>query len=89
MIRLTRRTAPPAQVRDEELLFRVIRAAFNQRRKTLVNALSSGIGGLSKEQAEQALINCGFDTKIRGEMLDIVGFAIISDEIGKFLSKDL
>ena len=89
VIRLKRREAPPVQVRDEELLFRVIRAAFNQRRKTLVNALSSGIGGLSKEQAERALANCGFDTKIRGEVLDIVGFAKISDEIGNYLSVDL
>ena len=89
VIRLTRREAPPVQVGDEELLFRVIRAAFNQRRKTLVNALSSGIGGLSKEQAERALANCGFDTKIRGEVLDIVGFAKISDEIGNYLSVDL
>jgi len=89
VIRLRRREAPPVQVRDEELLFRVIRAAFNQRRKTLVNALSSGIGGLSKEQAERALANCGFDTKIRGEVLDIVGFAKISDEIGNYLSVDL
>ena len=89
VIRLKRREAPPVQVRDEELLFRVIRAAFNQRRKTLVNALSSGIGGMSKEQAERALANCGFDTKIRGEVLDIVGFAKISDEIGNYLSVDL
>ena len=89
VIRLKRREAPPVQVRDEELLFRVIRAAFNQRRKTLVNALSSGIGGLSKERAELALTNCGFDTKIRGEVLDIVGFAKISDEIGNDLSADL
>ncbi len=89
VIQLTRRAAPPAQARDEELLFRVIRAAFNQRRKTLVNALSAGIGGLSKQQAEQALNACGLDTKIRGEVLDIVGFAELANKIGEILSVDL
>ncbi len=89
VIRLTRRSAPPAQVRDEELLFRVIRAAFNQRRKTLVNALSAGIGELSKQQAEQAITACGWDAKIRGEVLELGGFAELSDEIGEILSADL
>ena len=81
VIRLTRREEKPFAVRDEELLFRVIRAAFNQRRKTLVNALSAGIGGLSKETAEQILTDCGFDARIRGEALDLAGFVRIADEI--------
>lgn len=81
VIRLRRRTVKPAEVSDEELLFKVIRAAFNQRRKTLVNALSSGLGR-EKGDMEQALVRCGFDTRIRGEILDIGSFAKITDEIG-------
>ncbi len=88
IIRLRRRTEPPAAVRDEELLFRMIRAAFNQRRKTLPNALAAGIG-IPRERAERALENAGFDTRIRGESVDLVGFAKISDELGKILSADL
>ena len=63
-------------------MFKIIRAAFNQRRKTLVTALSSGLG-LDKAAVEQCLEKCGFDTKIRGETLDIGSFAKIADEIGK------
>ena len=50
VIRLTRREQPPVSVDDEKLMFRIIRAAFNQRRKTLANAISSGIAEISKEQ---------------------------------------
>ena len=88
VIRLTRRAEKPFPVKDEQLLFRVIRAAFNQRRKTLVNALAVGIGGLDKETAEDALKECGFDPRIRGEAVDLGGFAAISDCLsGKLFSK--
>ena len=87
VIRLTRREEKPFPVQDEQLLFRVIRAAFNQRRKTLSNALSAGLGELSKEQAEKVLENCGFDPKIRGEAVELGGFVKISNEIaGKLFS---
>ena len=89
VIRLKKRSEHPVRVRDEELMFRIIRAAFNQRRKTLVNALGSRLGKITREQAAQAIENCGFDTRIRGEALDIGGFAKISDEIGKILPMDL
>lgn len=89
VIRLTRRHTPPAEVRDEKLLFRVIRAAFNQRRKTLVNALSAAELRLSKNDCERILKLCDFDTNIRGEKLDLVDFARISNEIAKFESVDL
>ena len=80
VIRLTPRTAPPAEVRSEELFFRVVRAAFNQRRKTLVNALCSGIP-LPKEKLESAVRSAGFDVRVRGESLDISGFAALTNEI--------
>ncbi len=80
VIRLTRREEKPFEVSDEELLFKIIRAAFNQRRKTLANALSSGLG---KERAEieRALESCGFDRRIRGEALDLAAFVKIADEL--------
>ena len=80
VIRLTKRPAPPLPVQDEKLLFRVIRAAFNQRRKTLVNALSSGLG-LDKGELEALLGELGFDARVRGEALDIAAFAAVSDKI--------
>lgn len=89
VIRLKKRREHPAQVEDEKLMFRIIRAAFNQRRKTLVNALSSQLGGITKEQVEEAIANCGFDTRIRGEALDIGGFAKISDKIVNSIHADL
>lgn len=89
VICLTRRAERPTAVQDEALMFRLIRASFNQRRKTLTNGICSAFPALSKEQARQALINAGFDAQIRGESLDIVGFAKISDEIGKIMSSDL
>lgn len=89
VIRLNRRETPPAAVQDEELLFRIIRAAFNQRRKTLANALSAGIQELSKEQIEEVLKSCGLDPRIRGETLSLGGFAEIANKIGEYLSADL
>ena len=81
VIRLARRAEKPYPVRDEALLFRVIRSAFNQRRKTLVNALSSGVPELGKEKAEQILTECGLDPRIRGEAVDLAGFVKISDKV--------
>ena len=89
VIRLTKRTAPPAEVRDEKLLFHVIRAAFNQRRKTLANALSAAEPQLSKADCERILKLCDLDTNIRGEKLNLVYFARISNEIIEFESIDL
>lgn len=89
VIRLKKREKPPVNVKDEALLFKVVRAAFNQRRKTLVNALSSAFGNLTKEQLINLVEKSGFDARIRGENLDIVSFAKISDEIYALNSSDL
>ncbi|MCM1494678.1 MAG: 16S rRNA (adenine(1518)-N(6)/adenine(1519)-N(6))-dimethyltransferase RsmA [Bacteroides sp.] len=82
VIRLTRYPEPPVQVQNERLMFRLIRASFNQRRKTLVN----GIGNASevdftKEEVAQALESLGFSTTIRGEALTLEEFARLSDEL--------
>ncbi len=89
VIRLTRRSEKPFPVEDEQLIFRCIRAAFNQRRKTLVNALAAGIGGLSKEQAAQALWETGLDERIRGEAVSLEEYALLSDRIKEKLFSNL
>lgn len=83
VIKLTTRSEAPAHVIDEKLFFAVVRASFNQRRKTLLNALSSGLSGYSKEELHEIIVSCGFDEKIRGETLDIEGFAEISNKIAE------
>lgn len=88
VIRLGRRETPPVAVKNEALLFRIIRAAFNQRRKTLANALSSGLS-ISREEAEKAIAAAGLDPRVRGETLGIVAFATISDELCGIISLDL
>ena len=85
VIQLRRRTQPACTVKDEQLLFKVIRAAFNQRRKTLNNALASGFGQLTKQQIAEAIAACGFDERIRGEALSLEQFARLSDELAIFL----
>ncbi|MCR4606125.1 MAG: 16S rRNA (adenine(1518)-N(6)/adenine(1519)-N(6))-dimethyltransferase RsmA [Oscillospiraceae bacterium] len=66
---------------DEEFMFRVVRSAFGQRRKTLVNALSSGIRELSKQDIADTVSACGFDERIRGEELSINEYCLLSDEL--------
>lgn len=83
VIKLTARREPPAAVTDEKLFFAVVRASFNQRRKTLLNALTSGLSGYSKEELNEVIVSCGFDEKIRGETLDIKGFAAVSNKIAE------
>ena len=89
VIRLTKRPSPPAAVLDEGLMFRVIRAAFNQRRKTLSNALSTALPELTKADCERILKLCDFDTNIRGEKLNLGDFARISNEITNFADRNL
>ena len=81
VVKLTVRKAPPAEVQSETRFFAVVRAAFNQRRKTLLNALSSGLSGFAKEQIAQAIADCGLDEKVRGEALGIAEFARLSDRL--------
>ncbi len=80
VIRLKRYSEPPVSVRDEKKMFSLIRASFNQRRKTLVNGLSNAPGlGLSKEKVTEALEKMGISTTIRGEALTLSQFAELSD----------
>lgn len=81
VLKLTARKAPPAAVKSEKFFFSVVRAAFNQRRKTLANALSSGLSGYTKEQLADAIRESGLDERVRGEMLDIQKFAELSNHL--------
>jgi len=79
VICLTRLAERPARVTDEALFFRVVRAAFGQRRKTLENALAAGFPELPKAALADAVRQSGTCPGIRGEMLGINDFAQISD----------
>ncbi len=80
VIRLTRHKVPPVEVKDEKLMFRLIRASFNQRRKTLVNGLkNSGELNFSKEKIEKTLKICGLPLNIRGEALTLEQFACLTN----------
>ena len=84
VIRLTRHKEPPVQVADEKLMFRIIRASFNQRRKTLANGLkNSGELTLSKEVIEESITELGVPVTIRGEALSLAQFAELSNIILK------
>ena len=78
VLRLTPRPLP-AEIEDEALFFRVVRAAFAQRRKTLLNALGAAFGGqVSKEELAGLLAGCGLPPDVRGERLGIPEFAALA-----------
>lgn len=72
----------PYHPQNEALFFRTIKVAFEQRRKTLANALSAGFGELTKEEIRRIIEECGYPEDIRGERLDVEGFVRLSDTIG-------
>jgi 16S rRNA (adenine1518-N6/adenine1519-N6)-dimethyltransferase len=71
----------PYHPKSEEMLFRTIRAAFEQRRKTLPNSLCTGFGEISKERLTEIVVACGHRADIRGERLDITDFVALSDAL--------
>lgn len=80
VIRLTRHEKPPVEVIDESWMFALIRASFNQRRKTLVNGLANAGGlGIKKEQIPVALERMGLPANVRGETLTLEQFAELSN----------
>ena len=84
VIRLTRHEKPPVEVADEKLMFRLIGASFNQRRKTLVNGLKNASDlSFSKEQIEAAIEAIGQPLTIRGEALTLEQFAALSNQFSK------
>ena len=80
VIRLIKHQNPPVCVKDEALMFRIIRASFNQRRKTLLNGLKNSADlDFSKEQLESAIDKMGLSPTVRGETLTLEQFARLSD----------
>ena len=80
VIRLERYEEPPVQVKDEKLMFRIIRASFNQRRKTLANGLKNSPElDFTKEEIEEAIETLGKGASVRGEALTLEEFARLSD----------
>lgn len=80
VIRLEKYEQPPVQVKDEKLMFRIIRASFNQRRKTLVNGLKNSQElSFTKEEIEKALTVCGLSLNVRGEALTLEQFAELAN----------
>ena len=85
---LSRYEKPPVEVADEHLMFRLIRASFNQRRKTMTNSVGNSPElSVSKEQMAAALEKCGLSATVRGEALTLAQFAelanVLSEDTGK------
>lgn len=89
VIRLTRHKEVPVQVDDEKLMFRIIRASFNQRRKTLANGLNNAPDiHLTKEQIQECIEELKVPATIRGEALSLEQFAAFSNIAGRKLKKE-
>lgn len=84
VIRLVRHTSPPVEVADEAYLFAIIRASFNQRRKTLVNGLVNAENlGVTRQQVEEVLEQMGISKTIRGETFTLERFAELSNRLAR------
>ena len=84
VIRLTRHESPAVEVENEALMFNMIRASFNQRRKTLQNGLkNSGLFPVSKEEIIEVIKEAGLPETVRGEALTLEQFAALSNQFSK------
>lgn len=81
VVYLKTRTQPPAEIKDEALFFRTVRAAFAMRRKTLLNCLSAGFPQKSKADLTEILQSVGISPTVRGETLDIPTFSALSNAL--------
>ena len=86
VIKLTCHHKPPVSVKNEKFMFDIIRASFNQRRKTMTNSVVNANLGITKEQLLIALQQCGLKPTIRGEALTLQQFAQLSNELSCMLS---
>ncbi len=83
VVRLAVRQEKPWQIDDEKLFFKVVKASFAMRRKTLLNGLAAGFSHLGKQRIGEILVACGLDLNVRGETLGIEEFARIANRIKK------
>jgi len=87
VIKLTKHKQPPVDVEDAKLLFKIIRASFNQRRKTLINGLYNNLDGMfDKDQLKQAIENIGLKLNVRGETLSLEEFSNLANELYKLIN---
>ncbi len=77
----------PVVPKDEAMFFRTVKAAFEQRRKTLPNSLMTGFSDISKERLTEIIIECGHRPDVRGEKLTVADFARLSDKLYDELNK--
>ena len=88
VIRLKRREEPPVETQDEHLMFKRVRAAFAQRRKTLLNAISNSPElDFDKDTVSHAITEVGLEPAVRGEKLDITTYARLADALSKHYEK--
>jgi len=83
VIMLRVRQVLPWQIEDEAVFFRLVRASFAMRRKTLQNGLTSGFPELGKAAISEVIAACGLPANVRGETLDIPTFALLANEISR------
>ena len=89
VIRLVPRSAPPVPVADEKRFFQVVKASFAQRRKTLLNGLTSAYGSrLGKDALREVIVSCGLSADVRGERLGIPEFAAIAARLDGLLANE-
>ena len=81
VVRMDRRTTPPAEVNDVKFFFRTVRSAFAQRRKTLSNALRSGFPELDRAEVDAAIAETSLPPTVRGETLSLAQFAALSNAL--------
>ena len=85
VIKLNVRQEPPVEIKNEKLFFRMVKAAFSQRRKTAANGISSGLG-MDKNDVISALQQIGLDTNVRAEKLSMQQLAALSDILSEKFS---
>jgi len=79
----------PYKPKNEDIFFRTVKAAFEQRRKTLPNALSAGFSELSKDTLTTLILECGLNADIRGEKLDTATFVQLADKIADAITANI
>ena len=86
VVRIKLHKEKPYRPADEKVLFRTVKGAFEQRRKTLPNALSAAFGELTKDEITEAIVSCGYKPDIRGEKLSIAEFVALSDKLCEYIA---
>lgn len=90
VVLLKKRVLPPAEIKNESIFFKLVKASFEQRRKTLVNGIFAAFGDrTTKADIKELLEARGYPSNIRGEAVDIAGFACISNQITELLESKL